>query len=97
MDKGEERPRGVTRINLEIGRERPLVIVHENHFSDRFQDRGIFFQGRRYIAVVTKKLDRPVEEFLEFFSRDERIQGTGFIGRGQDDQISKLPGRNQSA
>lgn len=87
----------MTRIILEIGRERPLVIVHENHFLDRFKDRGILFQGRRYVAVVTKKLDRPVEEFLEFFSGYEMIQSSGFIGRCQDDQISKLPGRTKLA
>lgn len=79
-------------MNLEIGRERTSrFIVLKNNLSNRFEDSGILFQCRRYIAVVTKELDRTVEEFLEVISGHKMIQGFGFVGRCQDDQISKLP------
>lgn len=66
-------------INLEVGRERPLVIILKNDVSDRFKDLGITIQCRRYIAVVTKKLDRAVKQFFELFSGHEMIQGSGFV------------------
>lgn len=67
---------------LEVGRERTrpsLVVILENNFSDPFKDFGILFQRRRYIAVGAKKPDRAVEEFLEFFSRHEMMQCSGFV------------------
>ena len=84
--------REVDADELELGRERTsLVIILENNLSDLFKDFGILLQSRRYIAVVTKKPDRAVEEFLELFSGHEMVQGSGFVRGCEDDQISKLP------
>lgn len=69
-------------MNLEIGRERTSrVIVLKNDLSNRFKDSGILFQCRGYIAVVTKELDRTVEEFLELISGHQMIQDFGFVRR----------------